>query len=229
MRNLKHEKSVWIFKIHGPGCASQLFHAVTILGPPAVIMAIAFFAISAVFATTWAMVWKSMTLLIVTYVAVIAMLLAFAKMANLVSAGLGARYEVHIDRNAQKAIARDRLYGETLWESPYDPAKLHLAHTRMRSRSGSYLQPVLVYGDAPDAVVKYTAPTERQTVLTIATRYEIERLIEELGQTADDTTQKEPSSPPASTRPSGGGLLVILAAVFGTILAAILLGQRRKE
>jgi hypothetical protein len=170
-----------------------------------------------------------MALFITAAVSTTAMLVAYGRMTNLMAAGLGARYEVHIDRNTQRVSAHDRRNRATLWESPYDPNELHLGHTRMRSRHGSYLQPVLVYGDVQQDIIKRGIPTPRQTILTIATQIEIKRLMKRLGQGSENVIKQEPSSTPPSNQSAGGGLLIAMAAVFGTILAAMLLGRKRKE
>jgi hypothetical protein len=93
-----------------------------------------------------------------------------------------APYQVCIDLNARKVTAFDRRKKRVLWESGYDPGKLYVSKTRVRTRYSSYLWSALVYGDSQQDLVEYATPSQRKTMLTTGSESYLQGLMEELGK-----------------------------------------------
>lgn len=185
MHNVRRENEVWIFRINGRDLWSEVARRLVILGPPLILCSMAYLLGSTLFTRpreddTGAGVIIALLCLVAPGVILVIMM----AMDRLVSAGLWARYEVRIDCSTRKIVAYDRRKSQVLWESTYEPAHLYLSQTRGIAGKRSRLRPApaLVYGNLYQDFVRYDVPTQRRTMLTTASRRELEALMIELGK-----------------------------------------------
>ena len=170
MRNLQHNGSIWVFRIPWVGYMN-----------PSTVLSVSLIVVVLLIAVlTNLPLEESIGLAPETAgnVLFVAYVVALFVTIFLESTGMWARYEMRFDLDTRQVTAYDRRADHILWKTTYDPERLYISETRV----GRYgvARPALVYGNSHQDLVKWDIPTQRKTMLAVAARVSLKKLLQDL-------------------------------------------------